>query len=550
MGQQNHKTVTYPAPIRGLNVSDSLVAMEPTYATVLRNFWAQPYGLEIRKGNVRHATGLPAAVETIFNHISAIGTNARKIYCLSLTSMYDVTNPGNQARTPVVTGLTNARWENVAISNASGYNTILTNGVDNPIRVHDNSTITRLTIAVNPSLPGADEIAGVDPKKFTMGTLHQKRLWFVERDSTKAWYLAPEALSGQAYQFDFGAVFTMGGKLMALASWTLDSGIGPDDKLIAISTLGEIAIYSGSDPSSITTFALQGVFYTGDPITPRGICKVAGDLLILTQFGLLSMNAAMATSDTAQSQGSQYLSEKIQYLLSTLAARLPNTFGWDLVNWPSNNMILINVPLYTGMGMETAQFAESRSSTSGNSSGQLVQSTITKGWAQWDNFDAMCWTAFSETMMYGDDVGNVWRYEGNTDGAIQVDAGNITPGLSINAECQTAFNFLGHQSTVKHAKMVRPTFVNVARVPYAIKVNPDFDYVSATAPGATAINIESLWGSGIWGTSKWKGSMQTQKLWTAVSGIGAAFAVRLALNTSEPVLWAAYDLMYEDGRNI
>jgi hypothetical protein len=529
--------------------------MDPTYATVLRNFWAQPYGLEVRKGTVRHATGLPAAVESLFNHISAISANVRKYYCFSGTSMYDVTDPGNQVRTSVLTGLSNARWENVAISTGSGYNTILTNGLDNPIRVHDNATITRLVAAPDPAVPGTDEISGVDPKKWTCGTLHQKRLWFVQKESTKAWYLDPDALSGFAYGFDFGAVFTMGGRLLCLASWTLDSGTGPDDKLVAISTLGEIAIYSGTDPSSISTWALQGVFYTGDPLSPRCVVKVAGDLLILTQFGLLSMNAAMATSDTAQSQGSQYLSEKIQYLLSSLAAKLPNTFGWDLVNWPSNNMILINVPLYAGMGMETAAYAEghfqmSKSAATGTESGQLVQSTITKGWAQWDNIDAMCWMAFSETMMCGDASGNVWRYEGSTDGAIQVDASNTESGLPINAECQTSFNFLGNLSSVKHAKMVRPTFVNVSRVPYAIKVNPDFDYVPATAPGATAASVESLWGSAQWNQAKWKGSMQTQKLWTAVSGIGAAFAVRMALNTAEPVLWAAYDLMYEDGRNI
>jgi hypothetical protein len=551
MGRQNHKTVTSPAPIGGLNVQDSLAAMPATDATVLRNFWSQPYGLEVRKGCVRHATGLGGEVETLFSHVSARSTAVDKYYAIADGSLFDVTDPGDQTRVPALEGLSNSRFEDVSITNASGYNTILTNGVDDPVWIHDNYTVTRLTQAVNPTNPQAGEIANINPALFASGVLHQKRLWFVEAHSTRAWYLDPEALSGYAYKFDFGAVFTKGGKLLKLASWTLDSGLGPDDKLVAISDLGEIAIYSGTDPSSAVSFGLSGVFYTGAPLGVRGVATVAGDLLILTQFGLLSMNAAMSTSDTADSQGSQYLSSKIQYLLSGLANRLSGQFGWELVNWPDTNMILINVPLYGGMGMTTQQINALSSVSQYNKSGQLAQSTITKGWCPFDNWDAVSWMAIRNKLMFGDRDGNVWRaWEGYTDGAIQHSASVIETGEAIDAECQTSFNFLGHLSSVKHAKMARPTFMNSARIPYTLKINPDFEYEAANFPGAANSSVADLWDHGLWNSAKWKGSLKTQKLWTSVSGIGAAFALRLAVSAAQPVIWATYDLMYEDGRNI
>jgi len=562
MAAQNHKTVISPSPILGLNVQDSLVAMDSKYATVMSNFFSQPYGLQVRLGNVRHSTGLGGPVQTLVSHRTADYTNtATKVFAfadtLSGKFMYNVTTPGNQARVPVVVpgaALNTAKWEGIGISNASGYNTILFSGSDEPIRLDNLGNPTRISYA--PGTPVGSQIAGVNPALLTGGCLHQKRMWMIQKDSTKSWYLDPEAIFGQAYSFDFGAVFTKGGKLVALASWTLDSGIGPDDYLVAISSRGEIALYVGPDPSSISTFQLKGVFYTGSPLSPRAITTVAGDLLILTQFGLLSMNAAMATSDTADAQSSAYLSQKIQYLISTLAARLPDQFGWDVVNWPDNNMIIVNVPKGGGTydAIPTVELMIDEEAPSPyNGSGQLVQSTITKGWAQWDNMDALCWVVNDRVLMYGDSAGNVWRaWEGHTDGAIQVDStpGSIVEGDAITAQCQTAFNYFGSETSVKHAKMVRPIFIGNSRVPYSVIVNPDFEYDSTSSSGAASSNVGSLWDRGKWDDAKWKGSIRTQKLWNAVSGIGTAFALRLAFNTAAPVLWAAYDFMYEDGRNI
>ena len=531
MARQNHKTVTSAAPIGGLNVSDSLVSMPPTDATVVRNWFSQPYGMEVRRGYVRHATGLGAEVDTLMEHIPATA-GLGKLYAFAGANMYDVTAPGDQVRVPVVSGLTNSIWNTIGIANAGGQNSVAYNGFDNGIWVRDNGTITRISLAVNPLSPTADEIAGVDPKLLISGCIHQKRMWLVQKNTLKAWYLAPEAVTGQAQQFDFGSVFTRGGRLIQVASWTLDSGIGPDDLLVAITSLGEIAIYTGTDPSSVTTWQLKGIFYTGAPLGRRALVSVAGDLLVLTQFGLLSMNAAMQTSDTAAADGNQYLSQKIQYLISVLASDLIDEIGWDLINWPDTNMLLINVPII-------------------GEHGQLVQSTITKGWSQWDNMDANCWLVAGRYLIFGGVDGSVYRaWEGYTDKAIQSDATTITRGEPISAQLQTAFNYYGGMSVIKHAKMVRPVFLNSALVKYNIKANPDFNYDQPLDAGAANSASGALWNRGLWNQDSWAGGLRTQKLWTSVSGIGAAFAISIALETENPVLWAAYDFIYEEGTGI
>ena len=42
-------------------------------------------------------------------------------------------------------------------------------------------------------------------------TAHQKRMWFVQKNTTRGWYLPPDQIYGTAKYFDFGPLMTMGG---------------------------------------------------------------------------------------------------------------------------------------------------------------------------------------------------------------------------------------------------------------------------------------------------------------------------------------------------
>lgn len=532
---------SFPAPIGGLNVADSLMAMPATDATVMRNMFSRAHGVEIRKGNVRHATGLnvDSRVETVVVHKNSLtnDTDSTRVYAFAGPAMFEITTPGNVARVAVLTGLSadNAIWNGVSVVNASGLNQTLYNGFDDGIWIKDDFAIARI-IEDTTGTPPLGSIFGVSPKKLVNGTVHQKRVWLVQKDSTKAWYLAPEAISGAATAFNFGSIFQRGGHLKAVASWTLDSGSGVDDVFVAISSMGDIAIYSGTDPATASTWSLKGVFQTAPPLGARCLTKIDGDLAVLTTSGLMSLSVAMSSGDTSSSDSNdnKYFSSKVQYLIQGLAKDLFSTKGWAVVYWPDNNSIVVNVPMHEG-------------------SGQLVQSTLTKGWSQFDGWDAVSVTIHKGILIYGDRKGNVWRaWEGNTDGAIQVDAATITPGEPIVAEVQTSFNFFGSMSAVKHAKMVRPTFIGSSKVQYRIQANPEFSYGKATNLGtATAVSAEGLWGVALWGADKWgAGAGYTQRAWTSVAGIGTGFAIRMAFRSSAPVLWVSYDVMLSEGTGI
>jgi hypothetical protein len=89
------KSTSTPAPIGGLNVSDNLLATPPTDATVLHNFFTQPYGCELRQGNIRHATCLGGPVQTLVEHVTARSSNISRLFAFAGDSMFDVTDPGS-----------------------------------------------------------------------------------------------------------------------------------------------------------------------------------------------------------------------------------------------------------------------------------------------------------------------------------------------------------------------------------------------------------------------------------------------------------------------
>ena len=106
----------------------------------------------------------------------------------------------------------------------------------------------------------------LDPKDAIQLTFHQHRLWAVEVDSARGYYLPADAIYGEMSAFDFGPLFSKGGYLSFLATWTMDDGNGAEDHLVAVSSTGYAAVYSGIDPNDPNNWKLVGVYYTGAPV--------------------------------------------------------------------------------------------------------------------------------------------------------------------------------------------------------------------------------------------------------------------------------------------
>jgi hypothetical protein len=432
-----NRPVTVAAPVGGLNAFDSLVTMEDSDAITLSNWWPQPYGVSVRKGYTEWTTGLPSSVESLA--VWSNMTGGSKLFAWSLTSMYDISARG-PAGAPIVTSLANARWEWVSVANASGNHLIAVNGADNAIH-YKAAGVTR--IALGDGIV-TDTWAGLDPKKAIMITVHQHRLWAIEKDTSKAWYLPPDAIQGTWISFDFGPLFRRGGFLQLIASWTSDDSSGAEDRFVAISSQGEAAVYMGTNPSDDTKWSLVGVYNIGPPVAGyRSFSKEGGDLIVLTQQGVVSMTAQLLSS-RVKDRSDSIVSRKVQFLISDLISSYSTIYGWSLRYFTPLNMILINVPSVVAGGNT-----------------QLAANQITNAWTQFQGMDAVCWIEYNNAPYFGDYAGNVFLAWTGFSDKVKLDN---TGGIGITAVVQQAFSYLtdkggGNRSNQKQVSMYRPVFI-------------------------------------------------------------------------------------------
>lgn len=519
---QVSKPVTRPAPIKGINAYDSIVAMGEGYALILRNFFAQPYGCQVRRGYVRHVGGIEGNVESLCAHNMG---DSKKLYCFAdqgtKTTMYDVTD-ANVAPVSVLEDLSNARWQHINFANPAGGNLLAVNGADDMIWINDAGVLS--TIALGDGTSGT--IKNVDPKDLIHIYSHQKRVWFVEKESTRGWYLPPDQVFGVAQMFDFGALWPRGGYLTQIITWTIDDGNGADDHLVAISSEGEVAIYQGLDPNEAATWGLQGVYYAGAPVGRRAACRYGGDVLILTQFGIVMLSDLLKSTkvNPAEENAGRY----VQQLVSAAVTTTGDLFGWQPFVFPGANMVMLNIP-----ATPTTRY-------------QFAMNDITKAWSEFLGYEANCWELFDQLPMYGAE-GAVYRaWEGTTDGAYFQD-GNLVPGDEIRAEAQTSFSYFGSTTINKHYKMVRPCILSTGQFSVSLAANVNFSFNTAVAPAAFQTLSPGRWDEDLWDSAIWGGGLAPYLQWQSVTGIGFVASLRLLIRSNAETYWASTDWLLEDG---
>jgi hypothetical protein len=178
------------------------------------------------------------------------GATSKMFAATSSGYIYDVTSTG-AVGAAVVSGLTNGIWEYVNITTAGGSYLMAVNGADNAL-LYDGATW---------STPA---ITGVTDNNLSNMTMFKNRIWFIEENTLKAWYLPTSSIGGAAQYIDLSSLCRFGGHLVDLDTWTLDAGYGVDDNIACSSPAnGEVIVYRGTDPASAATWALTGVWNTG-----------------------------------------------------------------------------------------------------------------------------------------------------------------------------------------------------------------------------------------------------------------------------------------------
>lgn len=505
-GRRSAEATSVPAPVGGWNMRDSEAMMNTKDALWMENWWPSTSDVSVRKGAAFHAQGCPGTVETLFGYRSA--TQSR-LFGAAAGTIFDVAAP----TTALVSGLTNSRWQHITFSTPGGTFILAANGADD-YHICDGTDWKPINGTSTPAL------TGIDGKTIVGLCVFKHRVWGIQKDSMNAFYLDVDLFAGAAHIFPVGNIFTRGGVLVGISNWTVDGGAGVDDYLVFLTSEGEVAIYKGSDPTSISNFSLVGVFYIGEPLGYRSFTKFGGDLLTLTQTGLAPLSKSLQSATLNRASA---ISDKIDIVFSQAASAYGGNFGWGLEVFPTENILIANIPLVEGYR-----------------SHQLVMNTITGSWALFSGWNAACWETWEGGLYFGG-LGFV----------AQALVGHTDFGKAINAKAKTAFNYFGSHG-IKHFSMFRPIFKLDGEITINIGLDVNFEDIDHSGSNIFDNPASSFWDEGNWDEAFWAGDYTARVDWrTAFAKEGFCAALRLqTLSKDIRVGWSSTDFLFRRGSGL
>lgn len=498
ISEANAMTYSHPAPYGGWNARGNLANMQFTDAIQMDNIFPGVQDVQIRKGYVNWVTGISTPVKTL---LAYSGGSVSKLFASTNTDIYDVT--ANGVVGAAVTTCTSGQWSYVNFATPGGKFLIMANGVD-AVKNFDGVTWT------------TPAITGVTSSNLSYVTTHQKRLWFIENTTMNIWYLPVESIAGAAVQFPVGSLFKRGGYLVALGSWTVDSGNGSNDLLVIVTSNGEIAVYQGTDPASSATWALIGAYDAPRPLGTRPLLDYGGDLLYLSKNGLIPI------SKLAQSvliDRSQQVSYKIDGAFLSAAESYGINTGWQMIMHKTANLLVVNVPVST----DTVSY-------------QFVMNTITQAWCRFTNWNASCWATLGDDLYFagGSKVCKAWQ-------------GVNDAGEAIQSTVIQAYSPLGVR-VQKNITLARPNIGMSGSVQLAMAIDTDF----RTFEGQTMFTYappenSAIWDASQWGTGFWdSGTTTIEPRWQTIPcELGYLHSFRLQITTSTSnFTWTSTDFAY------
>lgn len=504
-GLQKAATASLPAPVGGWNVRDPLAAMSPQDAVVLENWFPKANDVELRPGCQAWTTGFASAPLTL---MPWNGPSSNKLFAATATGIYDAS-----AGAPVGASLSTLTRGYLAYTNfqvAGGQYLIAVNGQDK-LKLYDGASWKDIDSVSTPA------ITGLATTSLSNVAAACRRLWFVQKNSSSAWYLPVASIAGALTEFPLGAVFGKGGYLVAIGTWTIDGGNGSDDYTVFMSSEGEVAVYKGTDPASATTFTKVGVYYIGEPIGNNCFCKYGGDLLILCQNGLFPMSKALQSATINRAAA---LTAKIDTAFTEAATLYSANPGWQVIAYPQGSFVLVNIPV-------TAAYTI-----------QYVMNSITGAWCVFKGWTANAWEVFNETLYFASDTKTAKAWVGKSDF-----------GAAIVGRAQQAYSYFGQRARQKHFKLARPIVSIDGTVTLSMGFDADYALSGFSSVSTTAPSLGSVWDSAKWDQVTWGYDTETKREWATVFAKECyAAAFRLQVATSSVTLrWSATDFVYEAG---
>jgi hypothetical protein len=482
---------TVAAAVKGVSSAQSIGRSADGYAQIIENGYATQTGVKPRGGNRKHATTGTRAVVSLMRYES--GT-LLKMFAAANGGLYDVTQPANPSTviTPLVTGLAGNDWSFVNFSTPGGQFMLAVNGAD-PHRTYDGAAFAANTPA----------ITGISSALFSHVFVYANRVWFVEKDTLNVWYLPVDSIGGAATKFSLAGIFSKGGSLAFGATWSVEAGDGPAQRVVFVSTKGEAAVYQGTDPSSSATWFKVGVPDISDPTGRHGHLNIGGELEIATANGIVPLSQAVARDPATLSLAA--ITRQISPDWKR-EIRAYNGRNWSFTKWDEGNLAYVGPAMtYTLVAgtdtVDAVPFCH-------------VVNLENGAWSKYTGWDIQCSISFNKRMYFGSANGRVYEAEatGADDGAAYV-----------FKYCEWPNDFGGPET--KDFLQIRTAFVH--RTPFNPEISMSVGHTIEwpVAPAAAA----DVQGGGVWDTGElwdmgdlWDstGEAQTEALWRSLGVTG------------------------------
>lgn len=367
------------------------------------------------------------------------------------------------------------------------------------------------------------------PDKFVQAVVWKSRLWFVEKDGTRAWYMPVNSLYGTASSFDFGLRMQKGGPLVGLYNWSYDGGNGIDALLVALSSSGDVVIFVGTDPSTVNTFGLKGTWNLGAiPYGRRAATDFGGDFLVMSLQGLVPLSRLVVGQPVVAGDRSVYLTEKVSNFIASAAQTNQLLQGWQVVQHPAEGSLMLLLPQNPDTPCQP-----------------LVMPFATRGWWPYRDLPIYSAQSFQGSLYFGTVDGRLCKYGGYVDGITLGSPDQYTP---VKYSALTGFTNLGN-ARQKRVQLLRPTFLSQtqsavcrAKAVYGFKLlEPDAPTQAASA-GDT-----NLWDTATWDLDVWGGDFATIARFNGGGGVGREVALAIQGEAVSRTILGSIDVLYEEG---
>lgn len=483
--EQALQTSTFPAPTRGIIENENEAYMLPGGAVVQDNWVSTLRGVKVRGGYVRwndlhalDATVPPVPdpgrmpVVSMFEYVSG---NVNQMFAANETKLFEVT--GADVPILIKSGQTSGNYSVAQLANAQDDWLIAVNDAgDFPLR-YNGSTWVTLDASLGAPADGASAITGPPGTPIQNGHgltyvwKYRNRLFFIQGGTMDAWYLDIDNVGGALLKIPLSGAATHGGSLLFGASWSIDAGDGIDDKNIFMTTLGEVLIFTGNNPSDAANWRQEGRYMLSPPLGMNAHVSVGGDLLILTATGVIPLSQAI-TKEAGQLELAM-LTRTIRRLWRETVAEKRDA-PWTAKQWDEYGGVFIATP-----GGDPAN------------RWCFVANNVTAAWARF-SWDATCWGRIREAMFFGTQDGLV----------MQADRGGYDDGKPYFCTLVGGWEMFGAPSAQIVWHQARASFRARAGQPFKPQLSAAIDYI-ITIPTPPPVGpdpgIADVWDQGKWG---------------------------------------------------